>query len=122
MTSLFNLLWIFLSVMLAAVGQLLLKKGMMAYGAVSMAKIWAELVRVFMVPYVVFGLISFVSSAILWLSIVSRNDVTYAYPMASLGYVVVLIVSAIWFNEPVTSVRVLGVLLICLGVFAITRT
>ena len=117
-----NIPLIFISVLLGAVGQLLIKKGMMVYGKVGVAQIWSELIRVFLVPYVFIGFICFVTSAILWLSVISKNEISFAYPMVSLGYILILIVSIFWFNEAVTWVRFLGVVLICLGVIAITRT
>jgi len=117
-----NLMLIFTAVLMGAAGQLLIKKGMMVYGAVDATRIWSQLIRVLTVPYIIIGLVAFFGSFILWLSVISRNEISYAYPMVSISYILILAVSAFWFNEAVTLVRVIGVLLICLGVFAIART
>lgn len=117
-----NFLLIVISVMLGATGQLLTKKGMMDFGSVGAVKVWSQVLRIFLVPYVFLGFVCFVVSSILWLSVISKNEISYAYPMVSMSYVVILFVSSVWFHEVITPLRLLGVLLICAGVFAITRT
>jgi len=117
-----NLALILVSVMLGAAGQLLIKKGMLVYGAVGALKVWSQAFRIFTVPYVLIGFICFVTSAILWLSVISRNEISYAYPMVSVSYIVILVVSAFCFHESVTLLRIFGIFLICLGVIAITRS
>lgn len=117
-----NMLLIIVSVMMGSAGQLLIKKGMMVYGKVGAASVWSQLFRIFMVPYIFIGFVCFVASAILWLAVISKNEISYAYPMVSLGYILVLFVSAFWFKESVSLIRVAGVFLICLGVISITRS
>ena len=117
-----NLALIFTSIFLGAMGQILLKKGMLVYGAVDASRIWSQIFRVLMVPHILIGLVCFSGSFVLWLSVISRNEISYAYPMVSVSYVVILLVSALWFHEAVSLMRIAGVLLICLGVVAITRT
>ena len=50
------------------------------------------------------------------------RDLSYAYPFASLSYIVMLIVSWQLFKEDIHSVRVLGSLVIGIGVFLISRS
>ena len=60
--------------------------------------------------------------AVFWLVALSRVDLSYAYPFASLSYVVMLTASWLLFNENITSLRLLGTVVIGLGVFLISRS
>lgn len=117
-----NILLIITSVLLAAAGQLLLKKGMMAFGSVGGRAIFGELFSILRVPQVLVGLGAFGVSMILWLAVLSKNDLSFAYPMASLAYVIVVLTSGWLFHERIDGWKILGVVLICLGVTAITQT
>ena len=46
----------------------------------------------------------------------------FAYPMLSLGYVVVAVVSVGWLGEHMTPAKIAGIALICLGVVLVTRS
>jgi multidrug transporter EmrE-like cation transporter len=48
--------------------------------------------------------------------------VSVAYPMLSLGYVVVAGISALWWGESLTMPKVLGIALICAGVLLVSRS
>jgi multidrug transporter EmrE-like cation transporter len=56
------------------------------------------------------------------LVILSREELSYAYPMVSLGYLVVVIASFYLFKENVTLLRFAGLLMICLGVSVVARS
>lgn len=116
-----NFLLIMTSVLLAAGGQLLLKKGMLEFGAINAKDILSQLFVVFKNPWVLSGLVAFVSSFLLWLVVLSKNDLSYAYPMVSVSYVVVLLGSRWIFQERLDVWKIVGVALICLGVALIAR-
>jgi drug/metabolite transporter (DMT)-like permease len=73
-------------------------------------------------PYVIVGLATYVSGTVFWLAALSRVDLSYAYPFASLSYVIMLAASWLLFNENITPVRLLGTLVVGLGVFFISRS
>ena len=73
-------------------------------------------------PYVWAGLASYVVSVAVWLVVLSRVDVSYAYPMVGLGYVFATVVAWAVFHENVTPMRVLGIVIVCVGVYIIART
>jgi multidrug transporter EmrE-like cation transporter len=54
--------------------------------------------------------------------VLSRVDVSYAYPMLSIGYVVAALAGKAFFGEPVDLIRWAGIVTICIGVWLITRT
>jgi drug/metabolite transporter (DMT)-like permease len=117
-------IYILVSVLLGAVGQILLKKGMSNMGAVTLtlnqlpATLWGMATNL----YVVFGLLIYVTGTVFWLSALSRVDLSYAYPFASLSYVIMLAASWLLFHENITVVRLLGTLIVALGVFVISRS
>ena len=49
-------------------------------------------------------------------------DVSYAYPLLSVGYIVTAVAGKTLFGEALGPVRLAGVLVICLGVYLITRS
>lgn len=59
--------------------------------------------------------------AIVWLSVLSRWDVSKAYPLVGLGFGLTALVGALM-GEQVTLQRSLGVALICTGVFVVSRS
>ena len=68
------------------------------------------------------GMICYAASVCVWLAALSKAPVSTAYPMLSLGYVVVAAVSVMWLGETMTSAKVLGIALICAGVILVSRS
>ena len=118
------IIYILVSVLLGAVGQILLKKGMTNMGAITLtlnqlpATLWGMATNL----YVVFGLLLYVTGTVFWLSALSRVDLSYAYPFASLSYVIMLVASWFLFHENITVMRLLGTLVVALGVFLISKS
>ena len=115
--------YILVSVIAGAVGQLLLKQGMGTMGPVTIApnQIFNIIWRIGTNPYVVVGLAIYVGGTLFWLAALSRVDLSYAYPFASLSYVVMLVAAWQIFNENITPSRLLGTLVICVGVLLVAR-
>ncbi len=57
-----------------------------------------------------------------WLVVLSKLEVSVAYPLLSIGYVITAIVGFFFLGENVTFLRMIGIALICGGLFFITRT
>jgi multidrug transporter EmrE-like cation transporter len=68
------------------------------------------------------GMICYGASLCVWLAALAKAPVSTAYPMLSLGYVVVAAVSAYWLGENLTAGKVLGIALICAGVVLVSRS
>jgi len=68
------------------------------------------------------GLCCYVASMCVWLAALTKAPVSTAYPMLSLGYVVVTAVSVGWLGETLSAGKVLGIALICLGVILVSRS
>jgi drug/metabolite transporter (DMT)-like permease len=119
-----SIVYILSSVLLGAVGQILLKKGMASMGPLTLTlnQLLPLLWRMGTNPYVFGGLAIYVSGTVFWLVALSRVELSYAYPFASLSYVLMLIASWLLFSEQISVVRLLGTVVIGLGVFLISRS
>ncbi len=111
-------------VLLNAAAQIVLKRGMLAIGKFSFTidNLIPIGLRVGSNPFVLLGIGFYGISVVVWLLVLSRVDVSYAYPMLSIGYIVAALAGKVFFGEPVDIVRWLGICTICLGVYLITRT
>jgi len=56
------------------------------------------------------------------LAALSKAPVSTAYPMLSLGYIVVACVSVLWLGETLSPAKMLGIALICAGVVLVSRS
>ena len=122
-----NFLMIVVCVVLGVCGQLLLKHGMTSGAGGDdevdqVGEVIPRLLRAAMNPAVVTGFVFYAVSAALWLIVLTRAELSYAYPLLSMGYVLVVILSRFFFQEAVTPMRFLGTLVICFGVYLISRT
>ena len=118
---------ILVSVALAALAQLTLKHGMTQvthHGGTPLdLKEPVETVRrVATNLSVLTGLGIFVISAAVWLLVLSRASLSFAYPFVSLTYVMILLFDRLVLHEPVSGVRWGGVALIIAGILLISRT
>jgi multidrug transporter EmrE-like cation transporter len=115
---------IFAGVLLNSVAQLLLKAGARALGHVSvgsLASLMAAAWNAGTQPWVLLGLVCYFISAGLWILALTRVDVTVAYPMLSIGYVIAALLAWQIFGEPLTANRVLGIAIILAGVVVLSR-
>ena len=67
------------------------------------------------------GMLCYAASICVWLGALSKAPVSTAYPMLSLGYVVVAFASVLWLGENLSPTKVLGIALICAGVVLVSR-
>jgi len=111
-------------VLLNAGAQLLLKAGTNAVGHFEFTG--ANLVpvgwRLATEPHIVGGIACYVISVVVWILALSRTEVSIAYPMLSIGYVVNALAAWWLFGEAVTPARLLGIGVIILGVFIVARS
>ncbi len=68
------------------------------------------------------GMVCYATSICMWLAALSKAPVSTAYPMLSLGYIVVAAISVMWLGEALSPAKVLGIALICVGVILVSRS
>ena len=116
-----QLLLIIGAIVLNVCGHSFLKAGMnqvgpFAGGAISYA------FRALTTPFVLFGLFSYVSSVSLYMLVLAKTDLSYAYPLLmSIGYVMIVFVSYLIFKEPFSAYKWIGIALILIGVILVGK-
>ena len=110
------------SVFLNALAQIFIRQGMLKLGSVSfnMEQIWNMALSVFTNMYLLSGMFSYGISIILWMIVLSKVNVSLAYPFLSVGYVVPTVLAYLIFKEPLTVQKIFGIAIICLGVVILT--
>jgi len=103
------------SILLGATGQFLFRLGMVEYGRVSVTGIWRQLGSIILTPAIFLGFACFGVSSVLWLVVISRWELSYAYPLVSLGYVIAILYGTLFLHEVLTLPKILGCLLILAG-------
>jgi len=114
--SIINFLIIIIGVSLNAAGQLFLKSGANIIGPITNNSNIATTLIASINTYIVLGLLCYVLSVLAWIVALTRVDVSIAYPMLSLGYVIVTIAAWFLFNEPISAVKILALSIIIFGI------
>lgn len=111
-------------VLLNAGAQLLLKAGVNAIGRFefSTANLLPVGIKLATQLPIIGGLTCYVISVVVWILALSRVDVSLAYPMLSLGYVVNALAAWYFFGEIVTLQRAAGIGIILIGVYVMARS
>jgi len=115
---------ILVGVLLNAAAQLLLKAGTNAVGsfAYSADNVFPVGWKLATQPFIAAGLACYVVSVVVWILALSRTEVSVAYPMLSIGYVLNALAAWYLFGEAVTPQRLAGIGIIILGVFVVARS
>lgn len=115
---------ILVSVVLAAVAQLTLKYGMNhVHAATGVVELSGRSLRsIASTPAVWAGLALFALSASIWLAVLSRASLSFAYPFVSLTYALILIFDRFVLHQQVSGMRWGGVALIVAGIALVAQT
>ena len=114
------LVLVFICVGLGVIGQLAMKRGMNEVGLIGIKDFFTSKVfQIILQEYVLIGMVFYVLAALVWLVILSQEELSFAYPLISIAYVITTILSKLLFNESLTIFRFFGILLICGGVYMI---
>jgi multidrug transporter EmrE-like cation transporter len=116
---------ILVSVTIAALAQLALKSGVdhVTDAQGGALRIDGESLKALLTsPRVWFGLVLFGLAAVSWLFALSRASLSFAYPFAALGYVLIVAFSILVLHESVPPLRWLGVACIVIGIVLVAQT
>jgi multidrug transporter EmrE-like cation transporter len=110
-------------VLLNAAAQLLLKAGTNAVGhfEFTAANVVPVGVKLALEPHILGGLACYVVSVVVWILGLSRVEVSVAYPMLSIGYIVNALAAWYLFGESLTAQKLVGIGFIVAGVFLVSR-
>ena len=120
-----TLLLIVANVALTSFAQIVLKAGMSApevvralAGGVRLPAIATVLVH----PWIFVGLFLYGGAALVWLLVLSRVEVSLAYPFVGLGFVVTMLLAWAFLGESISVMRIACTLLIATGVVVLAKT
>lgn len=115
---------ILIGVLLGAAGQLFLKAGTNRVGKFAFRRdnILPMGWKLAIEPHIVAGLACYVISVAIWIVALSRVEVSIAYPMVSIGYVINAVAARYLFGEAVTRTRVVGIFIIVIGVYIVAKS
>jgi drug/metabolite transporter (DMT)-like permease len=117
---------ILVAVLLGVVGQLLLKMGITQVGTLAFGSDLVGLIqlglRVFGNLKVLGGFAAYGLSSLFWIVVLSKVDLSLAYPMLALNYVLVPLTAWLFLGEQVPTLRWLGAGVVIIGVVIISRT
>ena len=110
-------------VLLNAGAQLLLKAGTNAVGKFefSVANIVPVGMKLAFEPHIMGGIACYVVSVVVWILGLSRVEVSIAYPMLSVGYVLNAVAAWYLFGESMTAQKLIGIAFIIAGVFLVAK-
>jgi multidrug transporter EmrE-like cation transporter len=116
--------FILTGVCLNALAQLLLKAGTNAVGVIHLtAENWFSTgIKLATQLPIIGGLTCYVVSVVVWIVALSRVDVTIAYPMLSVGYIINAAGAWYFLGEAVSAQRLLAIGVIIIGVVLLTRS
>ena len=121
MRSIVVAVFLVIAIGLGAFGQIALKYGMNKVSLSSGAGMAAGVIRAIFTPYVLLGFSFYAISSCFWLVVISRWNLSYAYPMIAIGYVAVVFLSRLFFREHVTPLQWVGIVLMCGGLAIVSR-
>ena len=114
--------FVLISVVFNVFGQYSMKLGMRKFGEVTFENnILITVLKMFMVPNVFLGLTLYAISTVFWLVALSKIELSIAYPMLSLGYVLLMILSFFLLHESITLYKVIGTILVVAGITLIWK-
>ena len=115
---------IMLDVALNVTGQLSLKYGMSRIGNfnLSLNNLPPVFLKAAFNPYVLLGLLCYGLGFMVWLLVLAKAEVSWAYPLISLGYVFTALLARPLIGEAVSLSRLAGIVVICVGVFLVARS
>jgi uncharacterized membrane protein len=115
---------ILVMVLCANLGDTMLKRGMNQIGAVELSRAGlAHALRLTVTTGTLWiGILFLIAFTVSYMAVMSWADYSYVMPAQAFGYVLLTLLAVVFLHENVSPHRWIGVLLICIGVFLVSRT
>ena len=110
------------SVVLGALGQISMKKGLKNKPIQINELLSLKLFATVFEPYVFLGAILYIVATLIWFVVLSNADLSFAYPLLGLGYIVTAVFAFVFLGENIAVLRWLGIILIVVGAVLAART
>ena len=110
--------YIIMTLLFTVYGQLVIKWRVLNYGNMptSLTEILVFIGKLLFDPFILSGCVAAFMASLCWMAAMTKFDLSFAYPFISLSFVLVMIFSGLLFHEPITSYKIMGMLLIISGI------
>jgi multidrug transporter EmrE-like cation transporter len=110
--------YILLTILFTVYGQIVIKWQVNLAGSFPQSNIekFQHISKLLLNPWVISGFVCAFLAALTWIAAMTKLPLSYAYPFMSLAFILVMFLSAIFFKEPITINKSLGLALIILGI------
>lgn len=108
-----------ISIVLTTTSQLLFKGGVNAHGPFQITDIFSLLREIITNKMIVGGMITLGMSFIVWILALSKLNLSAAYPLTSINFILISVLSALVLKESITPQQIVGTGLITLGIIAL---
>ena len=125
MQFILNHSYIFLTIAFAVSSQLIIKWKMSSFSLAEYETISEKFIFAFKMlfnPYIMISLTLTLLSGLSWMIAMTKFDISYAYPFTTLGFVLIFLFSVLFFNEPFTWNKTIGLFFIVIGIIISSRS
>ena len=118
-----NILLILASVSLNATAQILMRRGMLKAGEISFGDgTFFKTIPIMLSNSLLWlSFLCYGFSIVLWMMVLSRVEVSFAYAFSSLGCVLVTVMGMFFLKENISILRIAGILVVCIGIILVAR-
>lgn len=123
MRHLIDHLFIISTIVFTVYSQLIMRWQVSEAGAlpVEMAGKISYIAALLLNPWVMTGIVATFLAGVSWMLAMTKFEISYAYPFVSLNYILVLVAGVLLFNENFNTAKLVGSVLVILGVIVISR-
>ena len=116
--------YIFGTIFFTVYGQLVLKWRILGVGTLPESTLDKVifLSKLLLDPYIFSGFLSAFIASFFWMAAMTKFDISYAYPFMSSAFVLVFLLSVVFFHEPVTWQKIIGLVFIVAGIIVTSRS
>ena len=109
--------YVLCTVLLTVYSQLIIKwrvSGAEAFPDQTPEKVWF-LLHLLFTPWVISAFLAALLAGVTWMAAMTKLQLSHAYPFTSLAFVLVMLFSGLLFNEPITTPKIVGAILVVVG-------
>ena len=119
-TNIFNII---LSIVMSSTAHIFLKKGMMMHtkNETKTDSIIGLVLTVITNPWVMSGIFLHISALVVWLLVLNKVEISFAYPFLALGYILVSAMAWVWLGEELRPMKLVGMGIIIIGILFLAR-
>lgn len=117
-----NYVLILSSVLLNCLAQIFMRKGMLAVGQVGLSGLMSNAINMLLNIWLWGAMACYAISILLWMVVLSKVQVSFAYPFLSIGYIVAAILGYFWLGETLDGYKIAGIIIICIGICVLSRS